>query len=89
MFLVVLVIILKFLCSLVIRVQTLEQYCLIEFSALMEIFCISVVQCGHHWPHVATKYLKMASATEDQKFRQYLIVIYLNLCGHMWLVATQ
>ena len=32
--------------------------------------------------------LNVASATEDQKFKLHLILIYLSLYSYMWLLAT-
>ena len=32
--------------------------------------------------------LNMTSAAVDQKFKQYLILIYLNIYCHLWLMAT-
>lgn len=38
----------------------LIQCCSIEISVMMEMFCISAVQCGSHEPHVVMKDLKCA-----------------------------
>lgn len=40
------------------KVQSLEQYCPIELSAMMKMFSICVVQYGSHYLHVAFQHLK-------------------------------
>lgn len=39
---------------------------------------------GHMW---LLSSFNVASATEDKKFKLYLMLIYLNLYNHIWLVA--
>lgn len=73
MFLKALFIILKFFHSPVIRAQTLEQYCPMEFSALAKIFCSSAIQYGGHWLPVVLRTLNRESATEDQRFKLWLM----------------
>lgn len=40
---------------------------------------------GHMW---LLNPLNVASAAEGQKLKLHLILIYLTLCSHMWLLAT-
>lgn len=78
----------NFVLAMTWRVQILEQSCPIEFFALMETFCImlsNMVALGHVW---LLSTLNMANATEEHKFKLYLILINLHLRSHMWLMAT-
>lgn len=62
-----LVIILKFLHSPVIRVHMLEQYCLVEFSAFMKIFHISIDQCASHWSHMVVENFELGKYNWESK----------------------
>ena len=56
--------------------KIVEQYSPIGFSASMAIFCIIVDQYSCHWPLWLLMTLNIAVATENQKYKQYLILIF-------------
>ena len=37
---------------------SIEQHCLLELYAVMEMFYICTFQCGSHQPHLAVQHLK-------------------------------
>ena len=49
--------------------HSLELYCPVEFSAMMEMFHTYTAQYGSHKPHVAVKHRNAHNTTEELNFR--------------------
>lgn len=57
-------------------------------SAVTGTFPVCTAQDRSRWPRGATEHLESATVTKEQPFKRSLILIYLNLNSHTWLVAT-
>lgn len=68
------------------HICSLESRLALSRELLMkEIFCISAVQDGSHWSHVAIEPLKWLVRLRNYYFKFYLILIKIATCGS-WLL---